>query len=155
MGNIIIYDFETVTSNQRGWGQIIQIGAIAVDEDLNELSRFNERCRLSPGIIPEAMAMIVSNTTPKLLKESNRSHYEMIRSFVKWIKQFKNSTFMGWNNLEFDQLILEFYTPGEPNSGWIHCSYTTDQPRKQFLHAYKSEGKTKYKPVIGKAKDLV
>ena len=58
-------------------------------------------------------------------------------------------------NLDFDQLILEFYTPGEPNSGWIHCSYTTDQPRKQFLWAYKSEGKTKYKPVIGKAKDLV
>jgi hypothetical protein len=58
-------------------------------------------------------------------------------------------------NLDFDQLILEFYTPGEPNSGWIHCSYTTDQPRKQFLHAFKSEGKTKYKPVIGKAKDLV
>jgi hypothetical protein len=58
-------------------------------------------------------------------------------------------------DLEFDQLILEFYTPGEPNSGWIHCSYTTDQPRKQFLHAYKSEGKTKYKPVIGRAKDLV
>jgi hypothetical protein len=60
-----------------------------------------------------------------------------------------------YNNLEFDQLILEFYTPGEPNSGWIHCSYTTDKPRKQFLHAYKSEGKTKYKPVIGKARDLV
>ena len=60
-----------------------------------------------------------------------------------------------YKNLEPDQLILEYYTPGEPNSGWIHCSYTTDQPRKQFLHAYKSEGKTKYKPVIGKAKDLV
>ena len=59
------------------------------------------------------------------------------------------------DNIDYDQLILEFYTPGEPNSGWIHCSYTPDQPRKQFLHAYKSEGKTKYKPVIGKAKDLV
>jgi len=58
-------------------------------------------------------------------------------------------------NLEFDQLILEFYTPGEPNSGWIHCSYISDQPRKQFLWAYKAEGKTKYKPVIGKARDLV
>ena len=58
-------------------------------------------------------------------------------------------------NLEFDQLILEFYTPGEPNSGWIHCSYTTDKPRKQFLWAYKSEGKTKYKPVMGKAVDLL
>ena len=58
-------------------------------------------------------------------------------------------------NLDFDQLILEFYTPGEPNSGWIHCSYTPDQPRKQFLHAFKSEGKTKYKPVIGSARNLV
>ena len=63
---------------------------------------------------------------------------------AKWIEE----------NVDFDQLILEFYTPGEPNSGWIHCSWTSDQPRKQFLHAFKSEGKTKYKPVIGKAKDL-
>ena len=68
-----------------------------------------------------------------------------------------NAELADWinQNLDYDQLILEFYTPGEPNSGWIHCSYTSDQPRKQFLHAYKSEGKTKYKPVIGKAKDLV
>jgi len=68
-----------------------------------------------------------------------------------------NAELADWinKNLDYDQLILEFYTPGEPNSGWIHCSYTPDQPRKQFLHAYKSEGKTKYKPVIGKAKDLV
>ena len=38
--------------------------------------------------------------------------------------------------------------------GYI-AAILSDQPRKQFLHAYKSEGKTKYKPVIGKAKDLV
>ena len=56
--------------------------------------------------------------------------------------------------LEWDQLILEFYTPGEPNSGWIHCSVTEGMDRKQFLHAYRSEGKTKYKPIIGKAKDI-
>ena len=60
-----------------------------------------------------------------------------------------------YKNLDFDQLILEFYTPGEHNSGWIHCSYTPNQPRKQFLHAFKSEGKTKYKPVIGSARNLV
>ena len=68
-----------------------------------------------------------------------------------------NAELADWiqKNLEYDQLILEFYTPGEPNSGWIHCSYVSDSPRKQFLHAYKSEGKTKYKPIIGKAKDLV
>ena len=26
-------------------------------------------------------------------------------------------------NCETDQLLLEFYTPGEPNSGWIHASW--------------------------------
>jgi len=26
------------------------------------------------------------------------------------------------DNLEFDQLILECYRPGEPNSGWVHVS---------------------------------
>ena len=28
-------------------------------------------------------------------------------------------------NLDFDQLILEFYTPGDPRSGWVHCSYVS------------------------------
>ena len=61
-----------------------------------------------------------------------------------------------YKNLNFDQMILEYYVPGEPNSGWVHCSYVTDKPRKQFLLAYRDEnGKTKYKPVIGKATDLV
>ena len=58
-------------------------------------------------------------------------------------------------NCETDQLILEFYTPGEPNSGWIHASYIPYQPRRQFMHAYREEKRVKHKPIIGKAKDLV
>ena len=68
-----------------------------------------------------------------------------------------NAELSDWikNNLDYDQLILEYYTPGEPNSGWIHCSYIPEGRRASFLYAYKSEGKTKYKPILGKAKDLV
>jgi len=36
------------------------------------------------------------------------------------------------NNVDFDQLILEFYT-GEANSGWIHVSYKDGSNRKQVL----------------------
>ena len=50
------------------------------------------------------------------------------------------------NNLEPDQLILEFYTPGEPNSGWIHCSYSRNSNRQQWLRAIREDGKTVYKP---------
>ena len=33
-----------------------------------------------------------------------------------------NSVLAHWiiNNLEFDQLILEYYKKGEPKSGWVH-----------------------------------
>ena len=58
-------------------------------------------------------------------------------------------------NLETDQLILEYYTPGEPNSGWIHASFVEFNPRRQYMRAYKQDKKTKYKPIIGKAVDLV
>jgi len=68
-----------------------------------------------------------------------------------------NAELADWihKNLEYDQLILEFYTPSEPNSGWIHCSYIPEGRRASYLWAYKSEGKTKYKPILGKAKDLI
>ena len=56
-----------------------------------------------------------------------------------WIKD----NIEGW-----DQMILEFYTIGEPSSGWVHCS-VSDKPRKQFLRAFKEDGKTKYKPILG------
>ena len=68
-----------------------------------------------------------------------------------------NAELADWikDNLPYDQLILEYYTPGEPNSGWIHCSYIPEGSRAQFMHAYRQEGKTKYKPIIGKATDLI
>jgi hypothetical protein len=43
---------------------------------------------------------------------------------AKWIEQ----------TLDFDQLILEYYTAGQPNSGWVHCSYASPAAnRKQVL----------------------
>ena len=52
------------------------------------------------------------------------------------------------DNIDFDQLILEFHNPEEPNSGWIHCSYKNPEDnRKQVLRAYRDEsGKTIYEP---------
>ena len=68
-----------------------------------------------------------------------------------------NAELADWihKNLPYDQLILEFYTPGEPNSGWIHASWIEGTPRASFLHAFRKDGKTQYKPVLGKAKELI
>ena len=48
-------------------------------------------------------------------------------------------------NLDYDQLILEYWREEDPNSGWVHCSYNRIGNRKQVLTAVKEKGKTVYK----------
>ena len=55
---------------------------------------------------------------------------------AEWIQQ----------NLDYTQLILEFYTPGVPDSGWVHVSYDPANLKKQVLTAMRENGKTVYKP---------
>jgi len=50
------------------------------------------------------------------------------------------------DELQFTQLILEFYTPGVPDSGWVHVSYDPANLKKQTLTAVKQDGKTVYLP---------
>ena len=54
---------------------------------------------------------------------------------AKWISK----------NLEFDQLILEFYDGVDPNSGWVHCSYNLMDNRKKILTALKTKSGVVYK----------
>jgi len=49
-------------------------------------------------------------------------------------------------NLPYTQLILEFYTRGVPDSGWVHVSYDPANLKKQDLTAVKEGGKTVYLP---------
>ena len=62
--------------------------------------------------------------------------------------RISNPKLAAWiaKNLEFDQLILEFYDGKNPNCGWVHCSYKKDGTnRKSTLTALKVKGKTQYK----------
>jgi len=105
MANLVFYDFETCSSNV-SYGQIIQAGAILVNDNFQELDRYEGRCKLSPGIVPEAMALLVNKTTPKMLKETNLSHYQLIRQLVDKFKKWKNSIFIGYNSINFDEEFL-------------------------------------------------
>ena len=39
--------------------------------------------------------------------------------------------------INYDQLILEYWKEEDPNSGWVHCSYSEGNNRRQYLKAYK------------------
>ena len=57
-----------------------------------------------------------------------------------------NADLANWisDNLSYTQLILEFYTPGVPDSGWVHVSYDAKNLKKQNLTATSKNGKTIY-----------
>ena len=46
-----------------------------------------------------------------------------------------NSELAHWiaENLDYDQLILEFFRPGVPSSGWVHCSLVRGTNRMMTL----------------------
>ena len=50
------------------------------------------------------------------------------------------------NNLEYDQVILEFWEKDKINSGWVHISYCSTN-RKMYLRAYKANGRTVYEVI--------
>ena len=52
-------------------------------------------------------------------------------------------------NLNYDQLILEYWKgEDDPNSGWVHCSYSENQKRRQYLKAVKVDGRTQCEPMV-------
>jgi putative chitinase len=67
------------------------------------------------------------------------------------VKGVDNKTVADWvaDNLEFDQVILEFYSAGDKNSGWVHASIKKEGGnRRQRMIASKSKaGGTVYKQV--------
>lgn len=63
------------------------------------------------------------------------------------ISTISNPDLAKWilNNLKFTQVILEFYTQGIPNSGWVHVSFNSANLKCQPLTAVKENNMTVYK----------
>ena len=108
--NLAIWDIES-SSASTDFGSIIEIGGILVDENFREKDRFNFRCRLPEGEIPQAMALIVNKTSIKQLTQGNLSHYQMLNEVEKTFKKWSPSIFMGWSNIGFDDEMIrkEFF----------------------------------------------
>ena len=90
---------------------------------------------------PELCVAIGSKTTSQHAK-GEAADFEIFGVSNKELADYINE------NLEYDQLILEYWKESDPNSGWVHCSYSKNQKRRQYLKAFKSNGSTKYEPMV-------
>ena len=103
---------------------------------------FNRVVSVSSGYrSPELCTAIGSKTTSQHAK-GQAADFEIYglsnQELAIWINE----------NLEYDQLILEYWKKEDPNAGWVHCSFDDRVNRKQYLKAYKENGNTKYEQIF-------
>ena len=69
----------------------------------------------------------------RVLGSSDRSQHTTGQAVDFEVPGVANMDLARWimDNVDYDQLILEFYKEGQPNSGWVHCSYVGQANRKQ------------------------
>jgi len=83
---------------------------------------FGRPVTVSSGFRSVELCLAIGSSSASQHAKGQAADFEVIgidnKEVAEWIR----------DNLDFDQLILEFYNEGEPQSGWIHCSYAgTDE----------------------------
>lgn len=103
---LIFYDTET-TGTDTYFDQILQFAAVKTDADLNELDRFEVRCRLSPYNVPAPGAMRVTGIDSVMLTDpSLPSQYEMARAIRDKLLDWCPATIIGYNSIRFDESLM-------------------------------------------------
>ena len=102
---------------------------------------FGQVVSVSSGYRSPELCVAIGSSTQSQHAKGEAADFEIFgvsnKELADWINE----------NLDYDQLILEYWKESDPNSGWVHCSYTDGSNRKQYLRAYKENGSTKYEPV--------
>lgn len=127
----VFYDTET-TGTDTTFDQILQFAAIRADADLNELDRFEIRCRLLLHVIPAPGALLATRVTPGMLTDpSLPTHYEAMRRIAQKLREWSPAIFIGYNTLAFDEPLLRqaFYQTIQP----VYLTNTNGNQRADVL----------------------
>ena len=104
--------------------------------------RFERVVSVSSGYRSEELCLAIGSKITSQHAKGQAADFEIYglsnRELATWINE----------NLNYDQLILEYWKKEDPNSGWVHCSYDVNVNRKQYLKAYKENGRTKYEQIF-------
>ena len=96
---------------------------------------------ISSGFRSAALCEAIGSSSKSQHTKGQAADFEIFgianKDLADWIVQ----------NLDYDQCILEFWNENDPNSGWVHCSYSVNGNRKQYLKAQKIDGKIVYSPI--------
>tara|TARA_B100000427_G_C15512160_1_gene596722 strand:- start:544 stop:1959 length:1416 start_codon:yes stop_codon:yes gene_type:complete len=105
MKNIAIIDLESQSAST-SYGSIISIAGILVNSELKELDRFELNCNNKPGYVPDPYSLWVNKGLYQM-KNSNMSHYELMKELNKIVKKWSPCFWIGWNSIGFDFIMIQ------------------------------------------------
>jgi len=103
---------------------------------------FSRVVSVSSGYRSEELCLAIGTKTTSQHAKGQAADFEIYGLSNKDLSDWVNE------NLDYDQLILEYWKKEDPNSGWVHCSFNLEGNRKQYLKAYKENGRTKYEQIF-------
>ena len=99
--NYVFYDFETSGINVN-FDQPLQIAAVLLDEEFNEIDVIDERCKLKDGVIANPKALLVNRVKIDILRDA-QSFYDMMDIVQDKFSKWSPATFIGYNSIWFDE----------------------------------------------------
>ena len=103
---------------------------------------FGQVVSVSSGYRSPELCVAIGSSTKSQHARGEASDFEIFGVSNKELADYIDQ------NLTYDQLILEYWKESDPNSGWVHCSFTLNGNRRQYLRAYKENGATKYEAMV-------
>ena len=104
-------------------------------------AHFSRVVSVSSGYRSPELCVAIGSSTKSQHARGEAAAFEIFGVSNKELADYINE------HLDYDQLILEYWNESDPNSGWVHCSYSENNNRKQYLKAFKVDGSTKYEPM--------
>lgn len=101
----VFYDFET-SGNNKDFDQILQIGAVLVNESFQIKDKLNVSCRLKKNIIPAPEALLINKISIDQLNSHNVSHYHLVEELRQKFDEWSPACFVGFNSIGFDEDVL-------------------------------------------------
>ena len=83
-------------------GSTPEIAMVWTDENLNIKEKWEMRCRIKDGIVPNLGALRVTGFTVKDLTQSNHSHMQMVEAMENTLKRWGNAYVFAYNGQNFD-----------------------------------------------------
>ena len=114
--------------NSPGSGEIKSLGDLCYEILEPCRAHFDSPITVTSGYRSEALCEAIGSK-----KTSQHAKGQAVDFEIAGVPNIKIAYWLQ-NNVDFDQLILEFYDPEDPPGGWVHISYNEKgNNRKQVL----------------------